>query len=200
MNEAGLVPILAERLEKFSYEIVDEDLAPDTTAYLRYDSLNKEWLGFPREKVRVIAAGVETYIFPTDYVVNIADGYITFSVARSATDTIRVDYFCKPFSAAQLLSIVQAGRKQMQVISFHTIDPNDIPENYQEMIIKRCYTIALRELQFPAVKYFSISVGGRTMDKSTQVATINAMIESNEKDLLSEINAVRYFDKTNVIT
>ena len=200
MNETGLAVILKERLGKLTFEILDEDLVANDTVYKRYNSVNTNWVASPPERVRWIDSnGVENLAAIADYTVNLAGGYITFTTAKDNTDVVRVDYSFFPFSDAQLLSIVQSARKQLQVLLFRPVDATVIPEAYQEVVLKRCYTIALREMQFPTIKYFSISVGGRSISKENQLVMINSMIESNEKELLQEINAVRYFDRTNVL-
>jgi len=201
MNELGLVTVLKDRLSKLIYDIVDEDFTAYDTNYKRYNSVNINWVSSPPERIRVIDTdGHEEVIAQADYTVNLAGGYITFSTAKDNTDIIRGDYSFFPFTDAQLLVIVQGARKQMQVSLFRTVNASDIPENYQEAILKRCYTIALREMQFPTTKYFTISVGGRSISKENQLVMINAMIESNEKDLLQDVNVIRYFDKTNTLT
>jgi hypothetical protein len=200
MDESGLVTILKERLSKLTYEILDEDLVANDTVYKRYNSVNINWVASPPERVRWIDSnGVENLAAPADYTVTLAGGYITFTTAKTNSDVVRVDYSFFPFSDAQLLSIVQSARKQIQVLIFRPVDATVIPEGYQEAVLKRCYTIALREMQFPTIKYFTISVGGRSMSKENQLVMINGLIESNEKDLLQEVNALRYFDRTNVL-
>ena len=201
MTESGLVTVLKDRVNKLTYDILDEDLMANDVNYLRYNSANLNWVTFPPERLRFIDTnGVETPIYSTDYTVNTAGGYITFLSARNDSDVIRADYSFFPFTDAQLLSIIQAARKQVQVLLFRPIDAANIADNYQEVILKKCYTIVLREIQFPTVKYFSISIGGRSIGKESQVTMINAMVESSEKELLQDINAIRYFDRTNVLS
>jgi len=201
MTIADLLVILKERLSKFTCSVVDEDLTPHTVAYTRYDSTSKNWVAYPPERIRVIGTGgTETYIYPTDYTVDRTEGYIVFTVARGATDIVRADYSKAPFTDADLTSILNSALKQVRVLCFHTIDASSFSENYSEAIIKKAFTIALRELQFPTTKYFALSMGGRSIDKSSQVTQIEALITSNEADLLKDINAIRYFDRTNIIT
>lgn len=201
MTETGLVAILKERLNKLTYEILDEDLSAYDTNYLRYNSVNINWVASPPERIRWIDTnGIENVSVPADYTVNLAGGYITFATAKDNTDVVRADYSFFPFSDAQLLSIVQSARKQIVVLLYRPVSASDINENYQEAILKRCYSIALREMQFPTTKYFAISVGGRSISKESQLTMINAMIESNEKDFMTDVNALRYFDKTNTLT
>jgi len=201
MTESGLVTILKERLIRLTYDIVDEDLIANDTGYRRYNSVNTNWVSSPPERIRFIDIDANETIFtPSEYVVSATDGYITLNSARVDTDTIRADYSFFPFTDAQLLSIVQAGRRNVQVVIFRPIDATNIHENYQEAILKKCYTIALREMQFPTIKYFSISIGGRSISKEGQVTMINTLIDSNEKELLQDINTLRYFDKTNILS
>lgn len=201
MTIPDLLVILKDRLGKFTCSIVNEDLTPENISYLRYNSVNGNWLTTPQEKIRVIDTnGLETYIFPSDYTVNATNGYIVFSIARSATEIIRADYSIAPFTDTELTSILNSALKQIRVLIFHAIDEGDISVNYSEAIIKRAFTIALREIQFPTTRYFAINIAGRSIDKSQQVTQIESLITSNEKDLLQDINALRYFDRTNILS
>jgi len=201
MTIADLLVIFKERMNKFVLFAVNEILIAHDTDYKRYDSTNKNWIAFPAENIKVVGlTGTETHIYPVDYGVAYVDGYITFNVARLSTDVVKADYSKIPFSDADLTSILESALKQIRVLTFHTIDVTNFSENYSEAILKKAYTIALRELQFPTTKYFALSIAGRSIDKSTQTTQINLMIESNEKELLEDINAIRYFDKTNTLT
>lgn len=201
MNESDLIPILKVRLGKLTYDIVNEDLTPATIAYLRYDSLHGNWLTSPAPVVNVIDTnGVKKFIFPTDYTVDYTYGHIDFNAAKNNTDVVRVNYSFFPFTDAQLLDIIQAARKQIQNLIFRTVDATDIPVNYQELVIKKAYSIAMREMQFPTIKYFSISVGGRSISKEAQVTMIDTLIKGNEEELLKDINTIRYFDKTTILS
>jgi len=200
MTESDLVIVLKDRLSKLTFDIIDEDLTPNDNQYKRYNSVNTNWVVSPPQRVRFIDSnGVENAQTTTDYTVTLADGYVTFGTAKNDTDVIRADYSFFPFTDAQLLSIVQSARKQLQVLTFRPITSSSIAEGYQEAILKKCYTIALREMQFPTIKYFSISIGGRSMSKEAQVTMIETLIKGNEDDLLKDINAIRYFDRTNVL-
>jgi hypothetical protein len=201
MTIADLLVIFKARLSKFTCSVVDEDLTAESTAYLQYNSTSKNWVEFPPERIRIIGTGgIETYIYPTAYTVDRPTGIVTFGIARGATDIVRADYSKKPFSDAELTSILNSALTQVRVLAFHRIDAAAFSENYSEAIIKKAYTIALRELQFPTTKYFALSMGGRSIDKSSQVTQIEALITSNEADVLKDINVIRYFDRTNIIT
>lgn len=201
MTIADLLVILKERLSKFTCSVVDEDLVPQSVTYLQYNSANKNWVDFPAERIRIITTGgAETYVYPADYTIDRANGTVTFSIARGANDIVRADYSKKPFSDDALTSILNSALVQVRVLSFHRMDAAAFSENYSEVIIKKAYTIALRELQFPTTKYFALSMGGRSIDKSNQVTQIEALITSNEADVLKDINTIRYFDRTNIIT
>jgi hypothetical protein len=200
MNVSGLVSVLKVRLDKFSFQIVDEDLQAHDSNYLRYDSPSLNWLAFPAPNVRGIINAVEAPILSSAYTVTPASGYITFSTARAADETIRADYSYFPFTDSQLTDFVESAIKQIQVLIFHPIDSNNILADYQEAILKKCYSLAIRTMQFPTVKYFTISVGGRSIGKEGQVAQCNQMIDDVEKELLMDINALRYFNKTNVLS
>lgn len=200
MTISDLLVTLKERLSKFTCSVIDENLTARDTSYLIYNSTSKSWLEFPSERIRVInLSGVETFLPKSEYVVNRDDGYVTLNVARLASDIVRADYEKKPFSDAELTSILASAVKQIRVLSFHNINVLNIHENYSEAVIKKAYTIALREIQFPTTKYFALNIAGRSIDKSTQVTQINTLIDSNEKELTADINAIRYYDKTNII-
>lgn len=201
MNETELSVILKERLSKLTFDIVDEDLTAIDTNYRTYKSVNLNWVASPPERIRWIDSNaIENSVLPSEYSVDVTNGRITFTTARNNSDVVRADYSFFPFTDAQLLSITQAARKQVQVLIWREIDWNIIHANYQEAVLKKCYTIALRELQFPTIKYFSISIAGRSISKENQVTMIGTLIDSNEKELLSDINALRYFDKTNILS
>ena len=195
-----MLVILKERLSKFTCSAVNEQLIPHDVTYLRYDAYAKNWADYPAERIRVNVGGVETLIFPTAYTVNKVDGYITFSVARLSTDIIIADYQKKPFTDAELTSMLESAVKQVRVLTFHRIDDLNISVNYSEAIIKRAIVTALREIQYPTTKYFAINIGGRSIDKSQQVTQIEALLTSSEADLMKDINAIRYFDKTDILT
>ncbi|MFA6971830.1 MAG: hypothetical protein WC208_10565 [Gallionella sp.] len=199
MTDATILPILKSRIQSLNVNIVDEDLTPQDTSYLRYNSLNTLWQTTPQERIRAIVAGVETYLFPAQYTVSAANGYVILSVARAATDIVRADYTFFPFSDAELTSIIASARSQIGNLIFRPItEPYNI--TYQEAIIKKCYTICIRKLQFPTIKYFSLSVDGRTISKENQVTQCNVLIEGNEKELLQDINVLRYYNKDNILT
>ena len=200
MTIADLLVIFKERFSKFSCSVVAEDLVAHDTSYLRYDSGNGNWDEPPLENIKVVnILGVETHIYPTDYTVDRAEGFITFTTPRVSTDIVRADYNKRPFTDAEITSILNSALVQVRVMCFHPITASFFSENYSEAILKKAYTIALREMQFPSTKYFAISISGRSIDKSNQVTQIEALIASNEKDLMQDINAIRYFDKTNVM-
>ena len=134
MTIADMLVILKERLSKFTCSAVNEQLIPHDVTYLRYDAYAKNWADYPAERIRVSVAGVETLIFPTAYTVNSAGGYITFSVARISTDIIIADYQKKPFTDAELTSMLESAVKQVRVLTFHRIDDLNISVNYSEAI------------------------------------------------------------------
>lgn len=200
MTIAEMLVILKERLSKFTCSVANEQLSPNDVAYARYNSATKNWIATPAPKVRVGSAGVETLIFPTAYTVDYTGGFITFSVARASTDLVYADYEKSPFIDSELTSMLESAVKQIRVLTFHAIESSDIPVNYSEAIIKKAIIIALREIQYPTTKYFAISIGGRSIDKSQQVTQIESLIASSETDLMKDINVIRYYDKTNILT
>jgi len=201
MTIADLLVTFKERFSKFTCSVVNEDLIPIDTTYLVYASGSKNWTDTPLEKITVVnTSGVETHIYPADYTVDRAEGRVTFAVARLATDIVRASFSKRPFTDDEITSILTSAFTQVKLLSFHIInfDISNFHVNYSEAILKRAYTIALREIQFPTTKYFAINISGRSIDKSTQVTQIEALITSNEKELFQDINAIRYLDKTNI--
>lgn len=196
MTDADLLPIVKSRIQSLQINIVDEDLVPHDVAYTRYDSPNQQWLSAPPESIRKIVAGVETRLFPAQYTVNTTNGYVTLGSALTANDVVRVNYTFFPFPDAELTSIIGSAREQVSSLVFRAVaEPYD--SCYREAIIKKCYTICIRKLQLPTIRYFSISIGGRTMGKEQQVTMCQALIDGNEKELLQDLNVLRYFNKSN---
>lgn len=196
MVDTDILPILKSRISTLQINIVNEDLTAYDVNYKRYNSINPLWVPYPPENVRVIVAGVETKMLPSTYAVNSAGGYITFGSARASTDVVRADYSFFPFDDTELTSIIDSARKQISSLVFRTIT-EPYSDTYQEAILKKCYTICLRKLQMPTPRYFSISVGGRTMGKENQVTQFETLIEGNEKELLPLLNVLRYFNQSN---
>jgi hypothetical protein len=182
----------------------------------QYNSLNKNWVIDPPERIRWMDIGnKEHLIMPAEYIISYTGGYITLSTPKLTGDIIRADYSFFPFTDAQLLSIVQSAYKQIETLIFKPIpigasgysgisgysgasgySGKYFYEEYREVILKRCYTIAVRMMQFPTIKYFTISIGGRSIGKENQVTMCNTLIDDNEKELMVEINALRYFDRS----
>lgn len=174
--------------------IVDEDLRPNS-ANLVFQSKHRNWLSFPEPKIITITNGVSTLKFaPTHYSVNLAEGKATF--VSATTDPVRADYYYFPFSDEQIGSLTLESMQEISALIYRPIDENKIPQDYRPTICKRLYTNLLKALLLEARDFFSVSVGGRNIDKSNIVDQINSIIDQNEKQVMSEINTLRNFNKT----
>jgi hypothetical protein len=77
------------------------------------------------------------------------------------------------------------------------VNTDDVNASYKEAILKKAYTNAFKCLIEPTFNYFSVQVGGRTIDKTALVDSIKTIIETNEELLKQEINSLRNFNQTN---
>ena len=221
MKESDLSATLKTRLSKLVYNIDGDVLTANDNNYLQYNSDNSNWQTVQQIVVTHID-GTKTVIASTGYTANLTSGYITLNSAILSTDVVTADYSFSPFSDDDLLSILRSAEKQVQTLIYRPVicplgysgfsgfsgcpgfvssgySGYYILDNYAEAILKKSYTIALREMQFPTIRYFSISVGGRQISKEKQVEMIEVIIKSNEEEVIKDINAIRNFDKTNVL-
>jgi len=183
-------------LSMLQIRIMEEDLRPSADNKT-FTSKHPTWLASPAPKITAInSLGVETLKFiTTDYVQNLVNGSVTFGTAT--TDIIRADYFYFPFTDAQLADIAMHSLQEISVLIYRPINENLIEQDYLTPICQRLYTNVLKALLIEARDYFSVSVGGRTVNKTNIVGQINAIIEENEKQLQEAINTLRIFNKTN---
>ena len=199
MNITQLALTCKSQLLSMLYvRIVGEDLRPDVTNKI-FIAKHANWQDNPKPRVTAInSLGVETLKFETtDYTVSHTGGTITFPSAT--TDTIRVDYAYFPFSEQQLSRFALMALREISVLIYRPINQDCIHYDYAVAICKRLYTIVLKALLIEARDYFSVSVGGRSVNKTNVVGQLNAIIEQNETQLQAEINVLRTFNKTNRI-
>jgi len=191
---ASLLTGVKRRLSNIQVSIRDEDLS-NTTALPAtvFQSRHKNWRSFPVPQVRKIdSLGVETTLFSADYVIDATNGKVTLTVATS--DVVRVTYDFDPFTDAELTEELEPARKEIATGVYRTIDPTDVADPYVEAITKRVYTNVLKRLVIEAKDYFSVSIAGRSMDKNTIVDHFTKIIETNEEQLASQMNSLRYYN------
>jgi hypothetical protein len=178
--------------------IVGEDLRPNATGTI-FTAKHGDWNANPSPRITAINdLGVETLQFEgTDYTVSLTGGTVTFPVAT--TDIIQADYNCFPFTAEQLSRFAWMALREISVLIYRPISSEQIPHDYAVAICKRLYTNVLKALMIEARDYFSVSVAGRSINKTNIVGQLNAIIEQNEVQLQAEINVLRTFNKTNRI-
>jgi hypothetical protein len=194
-NLSSLLPSLKSRLRDLTIGIKDEDLVPASALpSTTFKSRHKNWKSFPVPLIRKIdAAGIETLLHsPADYSLNLTDGEVTLTSATS--DIIRASYNFDPVADSELMDELESARKEVSTLVFRTIDPLDVHESYSEAITKRAYTNVLKKLVVDARDFYSISIAGRSINKDSIVQHYNQIIEQNEKQLLSELNILRYYN------
>lgn len=176
--------------------IIEEDLCPDQTNKI-FQSKHPNWMQSPVPRISTInTLGVETLRFiTTDYSTNYVNGSVSFGSAT--TDIVRANYYYFPFTDAQLSDLTFYSLQEISVLVYRNIDPNSIPQDYRMAVCKRLFTNLLKTLMAEARDYFSVSVGGRSINKNNVINQFTAIIEENEKQLVEEINMLRTFNKTN---
>lgn len=193
-----LVPDLKTRLGCLIGNVIDEDLSV-TNPYTIYQAENRTWLDFPIPRVRKIDVdGIETLLVPTtDYTMDLTNGKITLVVAVTADDTIRADYDFNIFTDEDLADLLEQSAREIMTLVHRNIDVSSIPDAYKEAILKRAYTNAFKCLIEPTYNFFRVSVGGREIDKTSLVESMEKIISMNEEILEKEINSLRNFNQTN---
>ena len=195
---SSLAPELRNRLGCLVANVIDEDLAV-TNPYTIYQAENKTWLSFPIPRIRKIDVdGIETLLIPTtDYTMDLLNGKITLIVAATADDSVRADYDFNIFTDDDLTNFLEQSAREVQVIIGRTINHTTVPDDYKEAILKRAYTNAFKCLIQPTFNFFRVNVGGRDIDKTNLVDTMQKIIDMNEKLLEKETNSLRNFNQTN---
>jgi len=193
-----LTPELRNRLQCLYLNVIDEDLTVNT-AYTIYQAENKQWLTFPKPRIRKIDVnGVESNLVEgTDYSINYANGVITLVHAVTADDNIRADYSFNVFTDDQLTEFLNESAREIKVLIHRNLDTAAIAEDYKEAILKRAFTNAFKCLMEPTFNFYNVTVMGRTIDKAMLVDSIQKIIEGNEAILEKEINSLRNFNQTN---
>lgn len=186
----------AQLLALLYVRIVGEDLRPDSTNKI-FTSKHPDWIQTRKPRVSTVnALGVETLKFENiDYTISYAGGTVTFP--NAVTDTVRVDYYYFPFTDQQIVTFGLFALQELSLLIYRPINPSLIHADYAVTIVKRLYTLVVKALLLEARDYFSVSVGGRSINKTNVVAQLNAIINQNEEQVLAEVNVLRTFNKTN---
>ena len=196
-----LTPELRLRLHCLRLNVMDEDLTVEaaTTPYTVYQAEHKQWDTFPKPRVRKIDEdGFESNLVETtDFAINYGNGVVTLVHAVTANDSIRVDYTFDVFTDDQLTEFLSQSAREINVAIHRKLNTASIAEDYKEAILKRAFTNAFKCLMEPTFNFFSVSVGGRTIDKAMLVDSIQKIITVNEELLEKEINSLRLFNQTN---
>lgn len=188
-------------LTKLFCTVVDEELVPFDTSNSVFDAKHGSWLAAPKPKVEKIDnTGTTILLFETtDYSIDFIGGRVTLTTPLVSGETLIVSYTFFPFTDPQLVEIAKHSTSEISVLVYRPINQDDIHEDYRPPICKRFYTNVLKSLILEARDFFSISVAGRTINKSSIVNQINTIIKQNEEQLLSDLQMLRHFNKTNRI-
>lgn len=183
-------------LSMLQIRIMEEELRPSADNKT-FTSKHPTWLAIPAPKITTISdLGIETLKFiSTDYTQSLTNGSITFGTAT--TNIVRADYFYFPFTDAQLADLTLHSLQEISILIYRPINENLIEQDYLTPICQRLYTNVLKALLVEARDYFTVSVGGRSVNKSNIVTQITGIIEENEKQLQEAISTLRIFNKTN---
>ena len=197
MPLSGLVGDLRKRLDCLLINVIDEDLVV-TTPYTVYQSASKGWVDFPIARVRKIDVnGFEVPLVPLiDYTLDLAEGEVTLLAEANGDETVRVDYTFELFTDAELLEFLTQSAREVVNLLHRPLDSANINDAYKEIILKRAYTNAFKCLIEPTFNFFSVSVGGRTIDKTNIVDSITKIMTANEELLVQELNSLRNFNQT----
>ena len=185
-------------LSNLTVEIIDEDLlqketGSDDVFFARFDG----WQAVPAPKIRTIDTnGVETVLFATsDYTIDLAGGEVTLA-SGAGTDKVRADYFYAPLNDTLLERLLALAIKEVEVLIHRPIDDNNILRDYKAPVCKRFYTNVLKNLLIESRNFFAVAISDRTISKEQIPAQLQAMRESNEAELMLEINQLRNWNKT----
>ena len=186
----------SQLLSMLYVRIAGEDLRPNAD-YKTFVGKHGDWRDNPPPRVSAInSLGVEALKFEgTDYIVSHTGGTVVFPSAT--TDTIRADYMYFPFTEQQLSRFGLQALREISVLIYRPINADCIHFDYAAALCKRIYTLVLKALMVEARDYFSVSVGGRSINKTNIVGQLNTIIDQNEVQLQAEINVLRTFNKTN---
>lgn len=188
-------------LSKLFCQVVDEELCPIDNTDTIFDAKNINWFAAPTPKIKKINTdGSVTLLFSSaDYTVDLVGGRITLTSALTEGQTLTASYTFFPFTDTQLNQILEGTVIEISVLTYRPIDTANILQDYRPVICKRFYTNILKTLIIEARDFFSVTVAGRTINKTVIVPQINTIIDQNERQVLSDINILRHFNKTNRI-
>jgi hypothetical protein len=176
--------------------VADEDLTPNASNTVFYSKF-PNWLMTPNPKIITISnLGVETLRYiTTNYTINALTGTVTF--LAPTTDIVRASYNAFPLTDAQIVALTQKSLKEISVLTYRTIDENNIHSDYQIAICRRLYTNIFQTLMVEARDFYAVSVAGRTINKTNIMSQMTAIIQQNEALLEPILNMLRTFNKTN---
>lgn len=189
-------------LTKLLCSIVDEELCPFDSSNGVFDAKNGTWQAAPKPKVKKLnnVTGVSELLFETDdYTIDFTGGRVVLLTPLTTDESLLVTYTFFPFTDPQLFQIARNSASEISVLIYRPVDQNNIPEDYRPAICKRFYTNVLRALILESKDFFSVSVGGRTINKTNIVSQTNQIIQDNEAQLLSDLQMLRHYNKTNRI-
>lgn len=191
-------------LTKLSCRVVDEQLCPIDNTNTTFDSLNLNWILpstpkiFKNDNSVSGGCGTGTLLFsPAGYSVDLLGGRVTLVTPLVDPETLTASYNFFPFTDPQLVEMVKSTIAEISTLIYRPIPLNAIPVDYRPVICKRLYTNVLKSLILEAREFFSVTVAGRTINKSNIVAQINTIIDQNERQVLADLNILRHYNKTN---
>ena len=194
------IPDLVAPLKVVIREVIvsirDEDLAPTSALPATvFQARHKNWRSFPVTQVRTIdSLAGETLLFtPADYSIDSANGAVTLVTATS--DIVRATYDYNAFTDDELEDQLESARAEIENAVGRTIS-SPFHESYSQAIVKRAYTNLLKTLQAEARDFFSVSIAGRSVDKNQVVDHFIKIIEGNEEQLSTELNGLRYYNRS----
>ena len=193
-------------LTKLSCRVIEELLCPIDTTDKIFDSVNPNWVLPSTPKVFKNGSGTSggcgtgTLLFtPADYSIDFPNGRVTLVAALVTGETLTASYNFFPFTDAQLVQIVQSTVTEISTLIYRPIPQDAIPEDYRPVICNRFYTNILKTLILEARDFFSVTVAGRTINKTSIVPQINTIIDQNERQVLPALVILRHYNKTNRI-
>ncbi|TDI97029.1 MAG: hypothetical protein E2O29_01985 [Deltaproteobacteria bacterium] len=189
-------------LTKLLCSVVDEELCPFDSSNGVFDAKNGNWQAVPKPKIKKLnnITGVSELLFETDdYIIDFIGGRVVLLTPLTTDESLIATYTFFPFTDPQLFQIASHSASEISVLIYRPVDQDNIPEDYRPAICKRFYTNVLRALILESKDFFSVSVGGRTINKSNIVSQTNQIIQDNEAQLLSDLQMLRHYNKTNRI-
>lgn len=184
-------------LAKLYVTVCHQQLTPTESGGTVYDVGVENLLTFPPPVVHKIdpVTGVETLLYvDVDYTINHSAGEITLLVATS--DIIQIDYSYIPFTDAQYNTIFELAIQEVAVLIHRTIDEDNIPVEYEAAICLQFAINVLKALIIETRNFFSVSVAGKTVNKTDIPKTILTIIELYQENLMLLIKQLRDWNNT----